>query len=147
MRPVWSAPAAAADAQRVVGPRQPELREEGAGHRLVVVLAGVDEDLVVAWRAAPGCSAASLISCGRVPTTVAMRTSAAAGRCDRYRAADVPRRGRRGGRPSAWTPTPWYATPSGSVNPRNELRPSKSSRRSGNHDEVEVAEQRIRRSA
>ena len=42
------AAAAAADPEAVVGPRQAELGEERAGHRLVVVLAGVDEDLVVA---------------------------------------------------------------------------------------------------
>ena len=39
--------AAAADAERVVRPRQAQLGEERAGHRLVVVLAGVDEHLFV----------------------------------------------------------------------------------------------------
>ena len=48
MRPGLVGAAAAADPEAVVGPRQAELREEDAGHRLVVVLAGVDEDLVVA---------------------------------------------------------------------------------------------------
>ena len=39
--------AAATDPERVVRPGQAQLTEEAAGHRLVVVLAGVDEDLVV----------------------------------------------------------------------------------------------------
>jgi len=40
--------AAPADPERVVRPWQAELREERPGHGLVVMLAGVDEDLVVA---------------------------------------------------------------------------------------------------
>ncbi len=39
--------APAADPEAVVRSGEAELREERAGHRLVVVLAGVDEDLVV----------------------------------------------------------------------------------------------------
>ena len=39
---------AAACPERVVRPREPELREEQAGHRFVPVLAGVHEDLVMA---------------------------------------------------------------------------------------------------
>ena len=48
IRPVCSPWSAAADAEAVVGPGEAELGEERAGHRLVPVLARVDEDLVVA---------------------------------------------------------------------------------------------------
>ena len=61
-----------ADPQRHVRRPQPELAEEAAGHRLVPVLPGIDEDLVVPLASADW-RAAALMSCGRVPTTFASR--------------------------------------------------------------------------
>ena len=94
------------------------------------------------WRArSAGCSAAALISWGRVPTTLTIRTaelvpSGATGRPAPVRGRVRPSR-RRPVRPG--TPMPRYATPSGSASSRRLSRPSNSTARSGNQAGSSVA--------
>ena len=64
--------AAGTDAEMVVRAREPEFVEEHIGHGRVVVLAGVDKDLVWRWRTTRE-KAAALMNCGRAPTTVRTR--------------------------------------------------------------------------
>ena len=66
-----------ADRQVDVGGRDLELVEEALRHVVVVVLAGVDDDVLDAGLAAAAAIGASLTNCGRAPTTLRTFTSAA----------------------------------------------------------------------
>ena len=62
------------DAELALGPRDAELLDEDRAELVVVVLAGVDEQLLVLARAAARETAAALTNCGRLPMTVTIRT-------------------------------------------------------------------------
>ena len=100
--------ASRADAERVVGCREPEVLEDLLRHLAVVVLAGVDDDLRAPTprRRSASISGAIFTKLGRAPTTCTIAPSRVKelvlGSCDRAGIASCARsRGRRGNPTSA----------------------------------------------